>query len=248
MEKPTIERTAPAIRLMMFRFLCPLCGAKPSPIPLREYLQGWASASVERVNRLARRLESILRRFGPSEPRWVTQRFARSVQEAIGAATHVRRLLDSASQAYVGGCTAETGCVVCGTPWGEREPDRYFTEWEQACRVQTANLLYETGLILWAIVREVPRWCDAAVLAELDSLRPALRSASKAMNILECPICHRPTTHLYGTYRPFCRWCLDMSGGFGIGMTIRSDGTPELIEPNPGAARVEDADLLPPAD
>jgi len=137
-------------------------------------------------------------------------------------------------------------CVVCGLSLATRGPQRYFTDWDNACGVQTANLLYEMGLILWAIVREIPSWCDANTVRNLDRLRRALRTASIAMMIQECPICHRPTTHLYGSPPRFCRWCLDMSGGFGVGIALTSDGTIQVIQPDPAAATFEDADLLPP--
>lgn len=246
MQEPQVVRTTPALRLVIFRFLCPLCGAKPEPRPLRKYLHEWAGAPIERVHGLVSGLESALRHYGPSQPRWVALPFARSVEKAIDSAVQTRRHLGAGPIDSIPETTRYADCVVCGLPFGNREPDRYFTDWAKACRVQTANLLYETGLVLWAIVREIPIWCDAAVLASLDRLRRDLQSASKAMALLECPICHRPTTHLYGTDRRFCRWCLDMSGGFGVGMTIKSDGTLELIEPDPAAAIVEDADLLPP--
>jgi len=237
----------------MFRFHCPLCGAKPGPTPLREYLQSWANAPVERVDRLVYGLESALRQLHGGLPRWRRPSFLDVIDQVLRLVGIARNDLGSAMPGTPSGTEADghapdIACVVCGILSVEQEPDRYFTDWERACSVQTANLLYEMGLILWAIVREVPRWCDPATLAELDGLRRALRSASKAMNILECPICHRPTTHLYSTKRPFCRWCLDMSGGFGIGMTIKNDWTLELFESNPREAIVVDADLLPPTD
>lgn len=248
MHEPTITRKTPTVQLVIFRFLCPLCGAKPEPCPLRKYLHEWAGASIARVQGLVSGLESALRHYGPGQPRWVALPFARSVEKAIESAVQTRRVLGALPVESPPEATSDTGCAVCGLTSCRREPDRYFTDWAKACRVQTANLLYETGLILWAIVREIPIWCDAEVLASLDRLRRALRSASKGMAVLECPICHRPTTHLYSTDRRFCRWCLDMSGGFGVGMTIKSDGTLELIEPDPTSAIVEDSDLLPPTD
>jgi len=249
MKRPEIEHRTPPIRLVMFQFLCPLCGAKPGPRPLRPYLTKWASASVGRVMTLNDGLAQALRCYGSEQPRWTTKKFLKAVTEIPAATERVQLSLGRLSGGSTSTATVASGtgqCPVCELPSGPREPDRYFTDWRQACRVQTGNLLYEVGLILWSIVREVPTWCDAQSLADLDTLRRTLSRATKAMHGLECPICRRPTTHLYGTENRFCRWCLDMSGGFGIGIRIGDDGSVDLHQPDPTHAKFEDADLLPP--
>ncbi len=243
------ERHTPPLRLTMFHFLCPLCGAKPGERPLRAYLEEWAASPVARVAGLADSLRSIIAAFTSGPPRWVERRFVSALDDLVARAGGLHEKVAAMNRGEsVASSSPPDRCVVCYTPIGERESDRYFTSWDKACGVQTANLLYEVGLILWRLVREIPAWCDAATLAELDGLRRSLRSASDAMGILRCPICRRPTTHLYGTTRSFCRWCMDMSGGFGVGARITLDGTVQLIQPDATKAVVEDADLLPPAD
>jgi len=251
MQEPVTERKTPPLRLVMFRFLCPLCGANPGPRLLRDYLQEWANAPVERVNALVGGLDSALRHYAPGRPCWTTMKFLKSVTGILESTEQVQRLLErlathltSASSAS---CCTDL-CAVCEMPSGVRGTDRYFTDWEQACRVQTGNLLYEIEVILWRIVREVPGWCGAHQLSSLDRLRKALHVSSRAIGGLTCPVCRRPTTHLYGTTRRFCRWCLDMSRGFGVGVGVGTDGSLELVEPDPTRAAFEDADLLPPVD
>jgi hypothetical protein len=251
MKRPTIARTTPPLRLVMFRFLCPLCGARPGPRPLRAYLQEWAVAHVERVTALIDGLDKTLRHYGAEQPRWTTTRFLKATREALAADARVRPLLRRASSRSTSNTSAGTDrdrCPVCELPIGPQEPKRYFRDWAHACGVQTGNLLYEVGLILWAVVREVPPWCDANLLSELDGLRRALLSATTAMSGLECPICRRPTTHLYGAGGRFCRWCLDMCGGFGIGLRINDNGSIDVLQADPTRATFVDADLLPPRD
>lgn len=238
-----IKRTTPPLRLTMFHFLCPLCGAKPGERPLRSYLNEWASSPPERVAGLIVSVDAALANFLKGELRWVRTSFLKAAKQLRSTLDQARTVL-----ANSGFSTSEEveSCVVCDQLLGERMADRYFDDWGKACRVQTANLLYEINLIVWHVVREVPPWCDAPVLAELDSVRRTLRSTAKKMNALECPVCRRTTAHLYGTSHQFCRWCLEMSGGFKVGFSITEDGTFQTEEPDPTLAVIEDADLLPP--
>jgi hypothetical protein len=74
----------------------------------------------------------------------------------------------------------------------------YFTDWPHACKVQTGNLLYETGLILWAVLLDLPGWAAGDFLQRLNTARSEMRRAGKDMSLLECPQCGRLTSSLYG--------------------------------------------------
>jgi hypothetical protein len=249
MREPNVERITPPLRLTMFHFLCPLCGAKPGERWLRDYLNEWANSPVERVAGLVNSVRIALDEFHSGSSRWGRHRFLVLLDDLLVQMEQLHEMLSAINRDEslpVNGLINQ--CVVCFTPTGVRESDRYFTIWPEACGVQVQNLLYEVGLILWQLVREVPRWCDAAMLAEMDGFRRSFHAASYTIGSLRCPICRRPTTHLYGTTRSFCRWCLDMSGGFGTGIRISLDGDVQLVQPDPTRAVFEDAYLLPPLD
>jgi hypothetical protein len=74
----------------------------------------------------------------------------------------------------------------------------YFTDWPHDCKVQTGNLLYETGLILWAVLLGLPEWAAGDFLQRLNTARSEMRRAGKNMSLLECPQCGRLTSSLYG--------------------------------------------------
>ena len=107
-------------------------------------------------------------------------------------------------------------CPVCLTPKGPREPDEYFTVWRDANRVQVANLLYELGLVVFAVVRQLPSWATPKRLGEVGDLLALNQRALKAVGMNECPLCGRHTTCLFGdgsASNPHrCRWCLDSAG------------------------------------
>ena len=154
----------------------------------------------------------------------------------------------------------DAACVFCYAPPGTRKADNYFTIWREACRVQTGNLLYEVGLVLWTVISSLPRWADAAALQTLSAARGALHAAIRATRMMICPQCGRPTTTLGGgTSEPeadgACRWCSDMGGaavpggfGFRLSVTVAADGTPgvEVSKHDERAAARNDRDLLPP--
>jgi hypothetical protein len=145
-------------------------------------------------------------------------------------------------------------CVFCYRGAGTRRVDNYFTAWRDACGVQTGNLLYEVGLVLWAVVSALPSWADARLLETLSDARLALHHAIRAMRMMICPQCGRPTTCLgRGTSEPeadgHCRWCSDMGGGFGMRLSVKAtpDGYQvEFEKRDGGAPGRNDRDLLPP--
>lgn len=252
-------------QLWMFHFRCPLCGSAPGAVPLRSYLEGWRGADRAMVAGLLETTSAALLEVFDRTGGWPTKKVKRelerfwSVSESFAGrartefVSHLTRR-DSHTLRY------DATCVFCYTPQGSRKVDNYFTIWRDACRVQTGNLLYEVGLVLWTFISSLPRWADAATLEQLSTARGALHAAIRATRMMICPQCGRPTTSLGGgTSAPeadgACRWCSDMGGaaagggfGFRLSVTVSADGAPgvEVSEHDDRAAARNDRDLLPP--
>ena len=145
-------------------------------------------------------------------------------------------------------------CPVCHTSAGKRRKGRYFTIWELACKVQTANFLYEAGLILWGILRILPDWASGRLLTDLNQFRKRLLIACEATGLLECPQCGRFTTALYGSgisaNNRFCRWCLDMTDGtvmrFSFDPYSDQNVSVEIVQPDYKSPALNSRDVLPP--
>ena len=215
-------------QIFMFHFRCPVCAASPTRVPLREYLHHWSDAPPERLHSLLCILSGALMEVRQGHPQWLSENFgnaADSLQQAIQQLGFDRPITPDSSLRTLASASLyfDVQCPVCQLPPGPRKPDRYFKGWRDAGIVQTANLLYETGLILWGILVSLPNWASGSVLQHLDHLRGQLRLAANATSLLECPQCGRPTTCLYGSgprRNGFCRWCFDMGGGPGVGVTV----------------------------
>lgn len=145
-------------------------------------------------------------------------------------------------------------CPVCTSPAGIRKHGKYFTIWSEACKVQTGNLLYETGLILWGLVRGLPSWASGEVLSALNDVRQKVVRAYRESGMMECPQCGRPVTCLFGGTKDgreaFCRHCADMGGGFWPGLRIDiGEELPVIVtpqNPDPKAPARHSRDVLPP--
>lgn len=222
-------------------------------------MREWSAAPEARVRALLCIFSGALSEIVSDQSRRVTKKFARAVervQQAISGLPLANRVLPDSSLRAASAKTLHfaVNCPVCYTPAGERQPDNYFTDWPHACGVQTANLLYETGLVFWAILLGLPHWASGSFLQQLNILRSEVRRAGKDMSLLECPQCGRLTTCLYGYPEPekngFCRWCLDMGGGLGLGFSVDFDaeGKPriEMTKTDHTAPGRNAWDILPP--
>ncbi|MCG3147730.1 MAG: hypothetical protein PCFJNLEI_01171 [Verrucomicrobiae bacterium] len=226
---------------------------------MRDYLRGWSTASPERVWQTLGMFGGALREVQTGQSRWLTKKFAQACDRVfrnldalpfdppLRYASELPALNDRTWQ-------LNTDCPVCSLPAGPRSPDRYFTAWPGACKVQTGNLLYEAGLILWAVLLGLPAWAPGNMLGGLNELRLSLRKTGKAMSLFECPQCGRLTTCLYGypdaEKNGFCRWCLDMGGGLGLGFSVEIDSTGQpvinMLQTDHAAPGRNSWDILPP--
>ena len=246
-------------QLTIFHFCCPLCGAEPGSQPLRSYLQGWVDSPPDRLRAFLGIFEGALQAICKGQSRWKTKKFVRAAERVFREIRSLPELLYSGadftlslsdSQTLTFSCT----CPICEFPGGTRKRGKYFTTWSEACRVQTGNLLYETGLVLWGCLRGLPTWASGQVLNDLNGLRHVVVRAYRDAGMMACPQCGRPVTCLFGgskePQRAFCRHCADMSGGFWPGLRI--DIGEELsisvnpVYPDPQAPARNSRDVLPP--
>lgn len=214
----------------VFHFRCPHCGASPEPVLLRDYLKAWTESPPERLKRLLSSLAGALLEFTAEPAKHSTKKFRTACLRIVRKVETLSELQGLTVGSLVaaagsrGQVIALASCPFCHTPAGLRPLDRYFTHWSQACRVQLGNLLYETGLVLWGLLAELPGWASGKMLAELNELRLLLRKAGNDGAFLECPQCGRLGNHLYGGLTAqqsgFCRWCLDMGGGLPLGFCV----------------------------
>jgi hypothetical protein len=239
----------------MFHFRCATCGAAPGETPLRTYLEGWRTAAPIQVQAIAATIGGALQEVGSAKTPWITKKFRRAADDAIGVLAAVAGSvpLDAHLTAAGRRLRFDITCPMCWLPAGERRRDNYFTTWDDACKVQTGNLLYESALVFWAVLTALPPWANAIALRQLDALRMRLHEAGRAMsNFLECPQCGRFTSSLYGSdvATGFCRWCLDAGGGMSITLSVEedSDGAPSVrvSTSDPYAAARNVWDCLPP--
>lgn len=207
---------------IIFHFNCPCCGAHPGVVPLNDFLERWRRSPQSDLDALIGLYATILLEIQCSQVRWKTKRFAGALERVlrwlgqIGVRSDSYPHLDVEEEIRC----MEIDCALCLTPRGPRSTDRYFTVWSNAHKVQVANLLYETDIILFAVARALPRWASPRMLSQLGHLLVLNHKALVALGLFECPYCGRHTTCLYGegsTKNPYrCRWCLDRSGFFGV--------------------------------
>ena len=248
---------AEQFQMHMFHFRCPICGATPERVLLRDYLKDWSASSPERLHSLLCAFSGALAEVATGQSRWLTKKFSKATQRVQRALTEVPfdppLRPDSSLRADPPGLRFESMCPACRTCPGPRTSGNYFTDWPHACKVQTANLIYETGLIIWGILLGLPQWAGGSFLQQLNAARGQMRRAGKDMSFLECPRCGRLTSCLYGSNAKvsgFCRWCLDMGGGVGLGISVcfGADGQPVIgmAKTDPTAPAKNAWDILPP--
>ena len=216
----------------MFHFRCPVCGASPKRVLLREYLREWSEAPPERLYRLLCAFSGALSEVRQGCAFWHTEDFCEAINRVELAVKELHfdpsitpdsSLRGVAPDGRGGPLHFDACCPVCESPPGARKPHKHFTDWPHAWKDQIGNLLYESGLIFWAILVSLPSWAHGALLQKLNKIRSCLRTTGKAIELRECPQCGRLTTGFYGSgpeESRFCRWCLDMNGGLGICISV----------------------------
>ncbi len=246
-------------QIYMFHFRCPLCGADPERVLLRDYLATWANAPAYRVSSMIALLAGAVTEIRGGQHPWPIKEFPKACDRILDAIAQIPNLQPIANLSPLRRIDdrvfeAVCHCPFCLHPSGTRSINRYFTDWQHAGSVQIAILLYEVGLVLWAVLCRLPDWASGRTLDAINSLRKSLRQAGHDLGLLECPQCGRFTSCLYGQPTPernrFCRWCLDMGGGIGVSLSFGFDANGKITvqcRPTDYSAPARNAwDILPP--
>lgn len=213
----------------IFHFNCPFCGARPAEVQVTDFLDRWRRTPQSDFDSLITTYAEVLWVIHTSPARWRTKRFLKALENVIDL---LKSLCDVSRSGGIAPARADfrsVDCPLCLTPKGPRPTDRYFTPWAGACKVQTSNLLYEANIVLFAVVRALPKWADPPMLGKLGRLLRLNYRALEAVGLMECPYCGRHTACLYGEgsednpHR--CRWCLDRTAPFGLSITLTEQRT-----------------------
>jgi hypothetical protein len=107
-----------------------------------------------------------------------------------------------------------TTCPICLQGPGPRKADNYFTTWDEACKVQTSNLYFETSLILRGLLQDSSDWLSQDLSGYFTEIQAALHRTGASTGLPACPGCGRFTTALFGATkenpeRGRCRWGVD---------------------------------------
>ncbi|MFO8013090.1 MAG: hypothetical protein R6X20_07275 [Phycisphaerae bacterium] len=234
----------------VFHFNCSFCGAHPGPMTLTCFLEHWRGSPESDFDALLDAYRTILNDIDAGVVRWKTKKFNRALGNVLNwfgeseRASAVRIDAKSGDQRRV-----SFDCPVCLTPAGPRPKDRYFTLWREACAVQVANLLYESGVVVYAILRQLPAWATPARLGELGDLLALNQRALASVGLLECPLCGRRTTCLYGDDSgkspKRCRWCLDRESPACLSLGFDEDGRVTFEIEGPGSVKALGKEVIP---
>jgi hypothetical protein len=224
---------------------------------LRDYLAAWIDAPARRAASLLSLLAGAVSDIRDGHNRRMSKKFAKACDRILDAVEKIPdfqsiKLVSPLRSIDAGRFESVCACPVCLERPGTRASGKYFTVWPCACSVQSANLFYEIGLVLWAILCRLPDWASGSTLDAINSLRKELRQAGHDLGLLECPQCGRFTTCVYGKSERegFCRWCLDMGGGLSVLLSLEFDAEGSLrvqFRPTDYTAPARNAwDILPP--
>lgn len=219
-----------------FHFNCAMCGVSPEPFPLQIYLDEWTTCPAMQIRTLLKAQSSLVRVI-ESAPgtrlNKATRSQLRALLTALDAFCHAPASHEAIANRRESGGISK--CPMCNSGFGSLNPSRYFTHWEEACWVQVANLLYETSLVVYAVLRGMPEWIDVPAASALGRILELHVQTLNKINLLTCWFCGRRTSFLYGDgskespHR--CRWCADASGeATFVTFTVRPSA-PESTEP-----------------
>lgn len=206
-------------KLTIFHFNCPVCGSHPKEQYLLPYLNVWKCSPKNKIESLINIFWKILKEILEAGLTFKTKNFSvvlekeLKILEPIANFTKINQHKKPIIKNTNGKTISSFDCPFCETQAGARPQDNYFTEWSEVCGVQMANLLYEVGIVLHALLKAPALWADSEYLSILARVLEANRKAQEAIGLLECPLCGRFTTALSGVgnkdnpYR--CRWCND---------------------------------------
>jgi tetratricopeptide (TPR) repeat protein len=244
--KPTEERVR-LDKLTMFHFRCPVCGGTPKEIKMQDYLAEWNESEIGRLEQLFAVLLATTQELKGSKAN-SAQRFQAAADDLVMTLSERLKdkppvqspvLMAAAPKTLV----VHIECPLCQKPSGLRRKDNYFTVWSEACRVQSSNLFFETGVILLGLNSLNLAWVSDEMRQFCGKFKSQVFRAGEALGMMPCPQCGRFTSCLYGATRSdpekgMCRWCLDSSGANQITITVNLADIAKKIG-QPVAAKTE---------
>src|ERR1035441_5627166 len=120
--------SAQQFQIYMFHFRCPVCGATPERVLLREYLREWSAAPPERLYSLLCAFSGAVAEVAGGQSRWLTKKFSKAVerlQRALNALPFDPPLCPDASLRAGPSLRFEVQCPVCQSDPGPRTPGNY---------------------------------------------------------------------------------------------------------------------------
>ncbi len=223
----------------IFHFNCPLCGNSPEEQRMEEFLAAWDCHDPERLQSLMTYVFTAIRQVRHGQSKWLTKNFQRSADVLLERIRNGREeaLFPAAIHAdgYVSRLTCLIACPLCqhGPGISSHTGGGYFVRWNEACKVQTANLCFEAAVVVSGLrLKGQPAQTPDGI--DLEGLRADLLRTAEATGLMRCPRCGRFTSCLYGPEKPYllkgrCRWCLD-AGGPAISVTLNAEHVKAMFE------------------
>ncbi len=218
------------LKMTIFHFNCSLCGAHPLEEDLLGFLTHWKTAPRKQIDALLNKASTALQILLAKNKMIKVKKIRSSFENEVALLKQLSRTSEKSGELLRRNEQQRVICLfdcpLCSSAAGERPRDNYFTVWDAACCVQTSNLLYELGILLFAIASSLPSWATSTDLKLFGQVLKSNRKSQESIGFLECPFCRRFTNGLYGegtASNPHrCRWCLDSAGGGQIVLCLRS--------------------------
>lgn len=234
-----MNRTDDIANRTIFHFNCPLCGGTPAERRLEDFLTNLNRGELERLDRFLALIFTAIHQISHGESRWLRNGFQQCADVLLDLIRNggEESLFPAAIHAAGYGSSLDCliACPLCLEGPGIRKDTRggFFVRWNEACKVQTANLCFEAALILSGLQgMDQPAQSPAGI--NLEQVRAELLRTAAATGLPCCPRCGRPTSCLYGPEKPYllkgrCRWCLDSSGP-AISVTLTAEHVKVMID------------------
>jgi hypothetical protein len=221
----------------IFHFNCPLCGGTPAERRLEDFLTDWDCGEPERLERFLALIFTAIRQVRHGQSKWLTKNFQRSADVLLdvirngGDCTHFPAGIHA--DGYGSRLTCLISCPLCQDELPCQRPSGFFVRWNEACKVQTANLCFEATLVISGLLLNgQPAQSSDGI--DLEQLPTELSRTAEATGLPPCPGCGRFTSCLYGPEKPYhlkgrCRWCLDADGP-AISVTLNAEHVKAMFD------------------
>lgn len=205
-----------------FHFQCPLCGAKLTEMPLSRLAEQTRNRNHQELEMLVLRVYAAVRTVAQGSSRWLTKKFQKEADAFFRIAfsdgnSELPTVADIHTVVNAKAMVLNQDCPWCRERKGPRVRDDHFTNWGEACKVQTANLCFETSLLLLTVAKDPPRWAGPDMVSYFQEIGNSLYRTACATGMMICPLCARPTNYMAGATdnkgtNGMCRWCMDRRG------------------------------------